>query len=116
MTKIKKAYSVIFILVLILAITKGFDIGIPINSYKNGDISMLLLNFVIVLSIWIISLILTINKKNNLKLKLIIFIVIILISLFIPVGVHSYYAGIIGKYNKDYVGVFDFIKLIITHL
>ena len=116
MKKIKMGYWIIFILVLIMAITKGLDIGIPINSYKNGDISMLLFNLIILLSIWIISLFLTINKKNNIKLKWIIFIVIILISLFIPVGVHSYYAGIIGKYNKDYVGVFDFIKLIITHL
>ena len=116
----KLYYWIIFGLVLIMAITKGFNIIIPINAYGNGaskgDISILLLNFIFVLTIWILSFILTISKKNTIKFKWIILITIIVISLFIPVGIHSYYAGIVGKYNKDYVGLLTFIKLVISYL
>ncbi|MBQ2639434.1 MAG: hypothetical protein IJF92_01550 [Bacilli bacterium] len=120
MKKFKMWYWIIFVFVLIMAITKGFDISIPINAYGSGnfkgDISILLLNLILVLVIWIFLFIVTINKKNTIKSKWLILIGIIFISLFIPVGIHSYYAGVIGKYNKDYVGLFSFIKLIIMHL
>ena len=120
MKKFKIWYWIIFLIALVMAITKGFDIGIVINSNHGGEAfeetSILLINFVIVLSILIFTLIITINKNNKIKFKWAVFIGIVFLSLFIPVATIYSGDGITSEYIKNYTGIFTFIRSLITLL
>ena len=124
MKKYKIHYIIIYIIVLILAIAKGFDVNISIINYNDyakgisngyqGTIYISIINLIIVLAIWIYSLIITLKKNNKTKYKWLIFIGIILLSLFIPTGLHSYSSGL--SFDRKYVPTIELIKLILTHL
>ena len=123
MKKYKIFYIIVFLISLILAISKGFDFSILVTSYSDknidgnqGTLYILLINIIIVLSIWIVSLIVTLKKKNKINHKWLLFICLILLTLFIPVSINSYYAKVAGVLNKDYIGLLDFITLLLKHL
>ncbi len=123
MKKYKIFYIIVFLISLILAISKGFDFSILVTSYSDknidgnqGTLYILLINIIIVLSIWIVSLIVTLKKKNKINHKWLLFICLILLTLFIPVSINSYYAKVAGILNKDYIGLLDFLTLLLKHL
>lgn len=123
MKKFKIFYIIVFLISLILAISKGFDFSVLVTSYSDksidgnqGTLYILLINLIIVLSIWIVSLIVTLKKKNKINHKWLLFICLILLTLFIPVSINSYYAKVAGVLNKDYIGLLDFITLLLKHL
>lgn len=123
MRKYKIFYIIVFLISLILAISKGFDFSILVTSYSDknidgnqGTLYILLINIIIVLSIWIVSLIVTLKKKNKINHKWLLFICLILLTLFIPVSINSYYAKVAGVLNKDYIGILDFLTLLLKHL
>lgn len=123
MKKYKIFYIIVFLISLILAISKGFDFSILVTSYSDknidgnqGTLYILLINIIIVLSIWIVSLIVTLKKKNKINHKWLLFICLILLTLFIPVSINSYYAKVAGVLNKDYIGLLDFLTLLLKHL
>ncbi|MBR3049365.1 MAG: hypothetical protein IKG58_02240 [Bacilli bacterium] len=123
MKKFKIYYIIVFLLSLILAISKGFNFSLLITSYSDknidgnqGTLYVLLINLIIVSLIWIVSFIVTLIKKNKINYKWLLFIGLILLTLFIPVSINSYYAKVEGVLNKDYIGIIDFITLLIRHL
>ena len=103
MKKFKIYYIIVFLLSLILAISKGFNFSLLITSYSDknidgnqGTLYVLLINLIIVSLIWIVSFIVTLIKKNKINYKWLLFIGLILLTLFIPVSINSYYAKVEG--------------------
>lgn len=104
-------YVVLIILSIIMILTKGFSGNIIVYSYNDwdkgivdgfqGEISLSMLNCLIIAVIMILIIILTFNKKNKINNKLLLFILIILLSLCIPIGTHSYSGGFAGTINED---------------
>lgn len=115
MKKNKIFYSIIFILIFTLILTKGIRAEIIVNINSIGDLidsitkfnSILIINIVLIVLIIISSLIITLKKDNNYKLKWIIFIIIILLSLFIPIATKNMVGGEAGFNEKEYLYIKD---------
>ena len=111
MNKFKVFYVVVIILSIIMILTKGFSGNIIVYSYNDADIGIVdgfqgnvflsTLNCIIIAIIMILTIIMTFNKKNKINKKLLLFVLIILLSLCIPIGIHSYSGGFAGTINED---------------
>lgn len=115
--KFKMFYVVVIILSLIMILTKGFSGNIIIYSYNDADIGIIdgfvgeiklsILNCFVIVTIVILTIILTFNKKNGLNKKILLLILIILLSSLIPIGTHSYSGGLAGTINVDNISLWN---------
>ena len=108
MKRFKMFYVIVMILNLILVFTKGFSANLIIYSYNDGmidgfqgDISLSIINCLIIAIIIITTIITTLNKNNKINIKWLFCLVTIVIALFIPIGIHSYSGGIAGIIDED---------------
>jgi hypothetical protein len=112
MKKYKLVYVIIYILLLILVFTRGIDGGIVVSSYNDGMIDgfsrcniLLIYNYIIMVSIFVVSLIITFIKNNKVKCKSLIFIGIIILLLLIPTSEEHRSGGEAGINHKIYSNI-----------
>lgn len=120
----KNNIYILYMIILVVTITMLFINGnytnIDFLRYSDkeiidgyqGVVSISIINCLILISIWIITIILTIYKHNSLKLKWLCAITIILISLFINIGTDSYSGGVSGTNAKKNVRLVDLFSYI----
>lgn len=124
MKKYKIIYVIIYLLLLILVFTKGINIGIKWNSYDDyrdkgiidgfsGSSMFLIYNFIIVITVFLVSLIITIISSNKIKYKKWIFIGILILLLFIPTYFEKRSGGVDGIIKEIYINTLT-IPIIIS--
>ena len=106
MNKFKIFYIIMIIISIIMIFTKSFYGNVIIYSYNDadngiidgfqGNVFLSIINCFIIAIIMILTLIMTFNKKNNIHVKWLWFVIIILLSVCIPIGVDSYSGGVAG--------------------
>ena len=114
MKKYKIIYIVLILICIVMIITKGITIRTtitqvidPIATNMGGvdggyEYGIYIFNMCILTIIFIISIVITFNKKNTVKLKYFIFICYFILLLWIPIGIRY---GIIGK--DDYISLIN---------
>ena len=116
MKKYKIIYVIIYLLLLVLIFTKGINIGIEGNSYNDyrdkgiidgfsGSSIFLIYNFIIIITVFLVSLIITIVSSNKIKYKRWIFIGILFLLLFIPTYIEHRSGGVAGINKKIYINI-----------
>ena len=116
MKKYKIIYIILYILLLILVFTKGINVGIEGNSYNDyndkgiidgfsGSSTIFIYNILIIITIFIVSLIVTIIRKNKCKYKNLIFIGIVILLLLIPISVEHRSGGVAGINEEIYTNI-----------
>lgn len=111
MNKFKIFYVIVIIISIIMIFTKGFDRNIIIYSYNDadmeiidgfqGDVYLSIINCFIIAIIIISIIIMTFNKNNQISIKWILFMITIILTLCIPVGIDSYSGGIAGIIDEQ---------------
>ena len=110
MKKYKIIYVILFILLLSLICTKGITSGIETSSYGGGqliidgfcgNIILLIYNLILLICILSVSIAITFKKSNNIKYKIPILILIILLGLLIPVTQENRTGGVAGIHEKN---------------
>lgn len=116
MKKYKIIYVILFILLLSLICTKGITSGIETSSYGGGqliidgfygNIILLIYNLILLICILSVSIAITFKKSNNIKYKIPILILIILLGLLIPVTQENRTGGVAGIHEKKYFNVLN---------
>lgn len=116
MKKYKIIYFIIYLLLLIMIVTKGINIGVKgdyFNEYEESGIIdgfsgyrvYLIYNLIIISIIFIIALIITVIKGNTVKHKNLIFIGIIILLLFVPSFIDYRFGGVAGIHMKYYTNI-----------
>lgn len=114
--KYKIIYIITYLLLLILVFTKGINIGIEEYSYNNyhdmgmvdgfsGSKILLIYNLLIIITIFTVSLVITLIRENKIKYKNLIFIGSLILLLFIPVTVEHRSGGIAGDNEEIYANI-----------
>ena len=109
-------YVIAYILIFALIITKGIKIEFIIRHFDDyldkgiidgfsGTISILIVNFLISICIFTISLIMTLKKENEIKFKKFFLVGIIILLLFVPTYVKNISGGFAGINNKTYYNI-----------
>lgn len=109
-------YVIAYILIFALIITKGIKIEFIIRHFDDyldkgiidgfsGTISILIVNFLISICIFTISLIMTLKKENEIKFKKFFLVGIIILLLFVPTYVKNTSGGFAGISNKSYYNI-----------
>ena len=110
MKKFRIIYFIIIILCMLMIFTKGVTPSMVIYENTDKDVidgmytkdTLSIFNCVTITLIMIFSLLLTCIKKNTAKEKWLYFVVIILLLLFVPLGIHHYEGGFAGKVGENY--------------
>jgi hypothetical protein len=122
MKKYKLIYAVIFIITVILILSKGILIGIVVNTYDDykdygivdgfsGKVELLIYNSIIALSLIISSTYFTFKKDNNIKIKIFILLGIMIMLLFVPIGINYYSGGFAGISGQKIIMLKDIILM-----
>lgn len=117
MKKYKLCYIVILIITLILIYTKGIkEPNFLIYTFNDngvdgysGENYLYILNIIIIMLNLVTSICLSINKNNKLNKKWLIFVILLIINLFIPIGYTIYSGGISGSSYKSYLYLWNFL-------
>ena len=120
---LKILYVVVIILSIIMILTKGFSGNLIVYSYNEadkgiidgfqGDIYLSMYNCFIIAMIIILTTIITFNKKNKTNKKILLFVLIILLSLYIPIGIHSYSGGFAGITNENNIYLWNILNYLV---
>lgn len=110
MKKYVIAYFILFLILLGLRLTHGIPFGITVSGldYSRAIIPgksrniMLIYNIVIMLACFVMAVILTNQKENVLKGKLLIPIIMFICFAFLPVGMSEEVRGIVPEYTKKF--------------
>ena len=114
MNKFKTIYGIIIMLLLVLVITKGINVGIDGNYYYpsegmvdgfSGHFTFLIYNIIIAAISFIVSLIITVIKRNDTEGKIWFFIAIIILILLVPTSINHYSGGIAGINEERYTNI-----------
>lgn len=86
-----------------MIITKGITVGTTIKEFGSqemanidgdyGYIDIFIFNICILLAIFIVSVCVTFNKKNNIKFKYIILLLVFILLLWLPIGMQHNMGG-----------------------
>ena len=122
MKKYKIYYIVVTILTLIIIITKGFPCNLMMYSYNDvdtgiidgymGDVSLSTFNIVFASFFLLLTIIITISKKNKLKFKWLFMCIIIGLIFLVRLGTDSYSGGITGILGDQGIYLWNIWKYI----
>lgn len=111
MKKFKILYMLIFIFIAIMILTDGVPGNLNIYSYNyadygwtdglQGNLYLSIINCFVILIIIMFMTLLTFNRKNKTKNKIIVFLGFIILALLIPIGKDSYSGGIEGLKGEN---------------
>ncbi len=103
MKKYKIIYIVLILICIVMIITKGITVGTTIKEFGSqemanidgdyGYIDIFIFNICILLEIFIVSVCVTFNKKNNIKFKYIILLLVFILLLWLPIGMQHNMGG-----------------------
>ena len=103
MKKYKIIYIVLILICIVMIVTKGITVGTTIKKFGSqemanidgdyGYIDIFIFNICILLTIFIVSVCATFNKKNAIKFKYVILLGIFILLLWIPVGIQYNLGG-----------------------
>ena len=117
MKKYKICYGIILIIALIMLFTKGFrEPNFLINTFSDnyvdgysGENYLCILNVIIIVLNLVIITFLNLNKENKLNKKWLVFIILLIINLFIPLGYTIYSGGISGSTYNAYLYLWNIL-------
>lgn len=99
-------YIVVALLTITMIVTKGFPSNLLMYSYDEveqgivdgfqGEVSLSQINIIYVSFFTLLTIVITINKKNKLKLKWLFMCIIIGLMFLVRLGIDSYSGGITG--------------------
>lgn len=122
MKKYKIYYIVVIILTLIMIVTKGFPCNLMMYSYNDadieiidgymGDVSLSTFNIIFVAFFFLLTIIITISKKNNLKHKWLFMSIVIVLMLLVRLGADTYSGGIAGILGDQGIYLWNIWKYI----
>ena len=123
MNKFKIFYIIIIAFSIIMIFTNGFSGNVVIYSYNDvdlgiidgfqGNIVLSMINCIIIAIIMILTMIITLNKKNKISKKWLLCLLTIILSICIPIGSHSYSGGIAGIMGEDNIYLWNIIFYLI---
>ena len=123
MKKFKISYILVLVFILTMIITKGFAANLYIHSYNDidrgildgfqGNIFISIYNCLIVFIVIIASILITFNKTNKTKNKILLLIILIFLSTYIPIGKDYYSGGVAGISDKKNVYIWNIITYFI---
>ena len=103
MKKYKIIYIVLILICIVMIVTKGITVGTTIKKFGSqemanidgdyGYIDIFIFNICILLAIFIVSVCVTFNKKNNIKFKYIILLLVFILLLWLPIGMQHNMGG-----------------------
>ncbi len=103
MKKYKIIYIVLILICIVMILTKGITVGTTIKEVGSQEIAnidgdyeyidILIFNIGILLAILIVSVYVTFNKKNIIKLKYVILLCVFILLLWIPIGMQHNMGG-----------------------
>lgn len=99
-------YIIVAILTITMIVTKGFPSNLLMYSYNDaesgiidgfqGEVSLSQINIIYVSFFTLLTILVTISKKNKLKLKWLFMCIIICLMFLVRLGIDSYSGGIAG--------------------
>ncbi len=109
----------LFAILLVLHMTKGVPGGIIISQLDYSRMPdgkavsriLLIWNILIMAICLMVSVVITINKNNNIKNKWIVLLILTVYLFFIPVIVNVETGGLMGEYYRQYWSLFSSINM-----